>query len=106
MSNIVLAGYKFKPTHKDIHFIPVVETSGNYKYSTDIKAAKHFTSEGQATRAIYTELASFSMDDDYEWTPVLTDENGKEIGNIRPFFKVGSEQFKAQDLPHFLSIAD
>lgn len=102
----ILAGFKFKPTHSDIHYLSVNSESDEYSFSTDIKAALNFDSQAKATRAIYAELSSFSQDDDYEWTPVLTNEKGEEFGNIRPFFKVGSPQFKEQDLPHFLNITD
>lgn len=100
----ILAGFKFKPTHKDIHFLYIDAQSGKGSFSTAIAGATKFDSESQATRAIYAELSGFSQDDDYEWTPVLTDEKGSEIGSIRPFFKVGTPQFKEQDLPHFLNI--
>lgn len=101
-------GYKFKPTHKDIHFLLAEKTTDDYigTFSTDLTKARGFNTQAEATRAIYNVLSSFSMDDDYEWTPVLTNENGEEFGNIRPFFKVGSPQFKTQDLPYFLNSSD
>lgn len=102
----VLAGYKFKPSHSDIHFLAVSDRAGNTCFSTDIKLATRFSSESEATRAIYSEIAAFTEDDDYEWTPVLTDENGLEIGSVRPFFRVGTPQFKEQDLPHFLNLSE
>lgn len=102
----VLTGFKFKPNHIDIHFLSVDTTSGATSFSTDIKTATTFTTAGQATRAIYAELANFLPDSDYEWTPVLTNETGDEVGDIRPFFKVGTQPFKEQDLPHFLNIPD
>lgn len=100
----VLAGFKFKPRHRDIHYLCTDKETGEHTFSTDVKLAVRFETEALATRAIYSEIANFKEDDDYEWTPVLTNENGSEIGSIRPFFKVGTPQFKEQDLPHFLNI--
>lgn len=102
----ILAGYKFKPSHSDIHYLTVSDRTGHTCFSTDIKLATQFSSEAEATRAIYSEIAAFTEDDDYEWTPVLTDETGLERGSIRPFFRVGTPQFKEQDLPHFLNIRE
>lgn len=102
----MLAGFKFKPSHSDVHYLCIDEETGESKFSTDIEYANRYTSEPEATRAIYLEVADFEEDDDYEWTPVLTNENGEEIGSIRPFFKVGTPQFKEQDLPHFISLAE
>lgn len=53
--------------------------------------------------SIFPQGSLSEEDDDYEWTPVLTNEKGEEFGNMRPFFKVGSQQFKEQDLPRFLN---
>lgn len=99
----ILAGYKFKPNHKDIHFLVAEKKSDDYlgTFSTDLTQARRFNSQADATRAIYKELSTFSLDDDYEWTPVLTNENGEEFGNIRPIFKVGSPEFKKQDLVNY-----
>jgi len=104
----ILVGYKFKPTHREIHFLLAEKTADDYlgTFSTDLTKAARFTSQAEATKAIYEELSSFSQDDDYEWTPVLTNEKGEEFGNIRPFFKVGSSQFKEQDLPNFLNVTN
>jgi len=104
----ILVGYKFKQTHKEIHFLLAEKTADDYggTFSTDLTKAARFSSQAEAKKAIYRELSSFSQDDDYEWTPVLTNENGEEFGNIRPFFKVGSPQFKEQDLPNFLKVSD
>lgn len=102
----VLAGFKFKPSHSDIHFLCVDEENGKNKFSRDIDRAIRFTSESEATRAIYLEIADFKVDDDYEWTPVLANVNGGEVGSIRPFFRVGTPQFKEQDLPHFISLTE
>ena len=102
----ILAGYKFKPSHSDIHYLAVDNKTGLTCFSTNIEVATQFSSEPEATRAIYTEIAEFTEDDDYEWTPVLTDEKGSEVGSIRPFFRVGTPQFREQDLPHFLSLSD
>lgn len=103
----VLAGYKFKPSHSDIHYLAVSDDqAGHTCFSTNIELATRFSSESEATRAIYAEITEFAEDDDYEWTPVLTDEKGLEIGSIRPFFRVGTPQFKEQDLPHFLNLSE
>lgn len=98
----ILAGFKYKPNHVDIHFIS--NESGEESFSRDIKTATRFATQAEATRAIYEAISGFAEDDDYEWTPILVDEEGKELSNIRPFFKVGSPQFKEQDLPHFLNL--
>lgn len=102
----ILAGYKFKPSHSDIHYLSLSDQTEVACFSTNIKLAIRFPSQSEATRAIYSELADFTEDDDYEWTPVLTDETGSEVGSIRPFFRVGTPQFREQDLPHFLNISE
>ena len=103
----ILAGYKFKPAHKEIHFLVSEKKSDDYSgtFTTDVTQARLFSNQAEATRAIYKELSTFSQDDDYEWTPVLTNENGEEFGNIRPFYKIGSPQFIQQDLANFLNIS-
>lgn len=106
---IFMTGYKFKPTHSDIHYVTAHTLASlsadpnTYAFSTDIAHAMQFNNESDATRAIYTAIANFSESDDYEWTPVLVDVNGVETGNIRPTFRVGTQQFRDQNLPYFLS---
>ena len=102
----VLAGFKFKPSHRDVHYLCTDEETGESTFSKDIEHANRYGSEQEATRAIYLAIADFTEDDDYEWTPVLTNENGAEIGNIRPFFRVGTPQFEEHDLPHFISLEE
>ena len=105
MAKPILTGFKFKPTHTDIHFLLADKKSEDYigTFSTDLTKAARFSTQAEAVKAIYRELSNFSQDADYEWTPVLTNEKGEEFGNIRPFFKVGSPQFKEQDLPYFFN---
>lgn len=107
----LMCGYKFKPTHSDVHFVTpdtlaALEAHPDvYAFSTDLSEAMRFDNESEAIRAIYTVLKDFEEDDtEYEWTPVLVNEAGEEVGNIRPFFRVGSAQFIEQDLPRFLDM--
>ena len=106
---VLMAGFKFAPTHSDIHYVTPHTLASlevdpdTYAFSNNAADAMQFSNESDATRAIYSAIADFAEESGYEWTPVLTDEDGNEVGNIRPSFRVGTAQFREQDLPDFLA---
>ena len=69
------AGYKFKETHEEIHYVKADhKTKGmpyNDNFTTDQKSAKGFDKEQEAETCILDLMSAFEKDDDYRWTPVI-----------------------------------
>jgi len=70
-----MAGYKFKETHEEIHFIKSGHGSAGDEYqtnfTTDDSKAEVFLSEEEAESNILELMKDFERDDDYRWTPVV-----------------------------------
>jgi hypothetical protein len=97
-TNTFRAGYLFKPTHAPIHFVKEGHgiSGDDYKvnFSCNLEDAKTFLSVDSARECIYDLLLEIDLDDDYEWTPVVTNVDGEIVGDISPMFKVGSSSFR------------
>lgn len=98
MSNQLRAGYLFKPTHSEVHFVKKGHGSSGDDYGVnftrEVDDSKIFSSEDEAKECIYSLLSDLDIDDEYVWTPVITDVLGKVVKDITPMFTVGSAPFK------------
>ena len=72
-----LAGYKFKPTHTDVHFVRDGHGQAGDEYAANFTMeqteALRFSSAEDAETAIKALMQGFGRDDDYQWTPVIID---------------------------------
>ena len=71
------AGYKFKESHPQIHYVKVghgqVGDEYGKNFSQDGEEAKPFATSNQAESCILNLMQNFQRDDDYRWTPVIID---------------------------------
>jgi len=75
------AGYLFKPSHYEIHFLKADHGRKHEKYqknySRDVKKAKLFETADEAYEQISEMMSCFKAWGDYDWTAVVADENGR-----------------------------
>ena len=78
-----LAGYKFKETHDEIHYIKRDHGRAGKPYqvnfSTDIGDAKPYPTLIEAEKGIAELMFKFERDPEYRWTPVLINLETLEI---------------------------
>lgn len=78
-----LAGYKFKPSHDDIHFVkhgykePGDDYSDNFTMNAAL--AKTFATDNEAKETLLNLMSVFKADDDYQWTPIIFKPDGTKI---------------------------
>lgn len=71
------AGYLFKPSHTDIHYVrrghgqPGDDYRNNF--TQNVAEAKHFATKKEALDAILWLMEAFEPDPEYCWTPVAID---------------------------------
>lgn len=74
------AGYKFKETHIDIHYVKIGHGKPGDRYSsnftTDSGEAKGFDSLEEAQVCVFDLMDNFERDEDYRWTPVICSPDG------------------------------
>jgi hypothetical protein len=75
------AGYLFKETHSDVHYVREDHGKAGDEYrenfTRDAAEAATFASQQEALDCVTGLMAHFERDDDYRWTPVaLNLENG------------------------------
>lgn len=73
-----IAGYKFKPTHYEVHYLrgefdPAMGYSANF--TRNASEAHRFTSWSLAKETIDKVLDQFEPDKEYTWTPVVESDN-------------------------------
>jgi hypothetical protein len=75
----IRAGYKFKETHIDIHYIKTNHGRAGEPYSVnfteEIDCAKVFEKQTDAEDLIMKLMSKFERHDDYRWTPIILNEN-------------------------------
>lgn len=71
------AGYLFKPSHTDIHYVreghglPGADYGENF--TRNVVEAKSFATQGEAADSILSLLMECDRDPEYCWTPVTID---------------------------------
>lgn len=72
------AGYKFKETHSDIHFVRKSHgvAGGDYSenFTRDAEEARLFSTDKDAEHCIMELMRNVKRDNDYRWTPVICNQ--------------------------------
>ncbi|SET91874.1 hypothetical protein SAMN04487962_1453 [Marinobacter segnicrescens] len=79
-----VAGYLFKETHNDVHYVRTEHggTGDGYRmnFTTEPTEARGFPNHNDAIECVMQLMADFEWDPDYRWTPVTVDmTSGKMV---------------------------